>query len=178
MKDNIEEISSRLSPTAREAFLKYYKKGDVNINATFKSPAQLYSILASLRGKITTDDETGDIYISNELNTRKVKKGSLITEELPSWKFAKKHIFNFSPFHQRGGVARSNLMYHGAKNYIIRKAKEDGYDLKAKVKSLDGGERVKGRGNFTKQEDDSYLTHRKAYMESIKETFNLFKSML
>ena len=172
MKDHIEEISSSLSHTARDAFLKYYKKGDVNINATFKSPAQLYSILACLRGKIETDDKTGEGYISGELNIRK------ITGELPSWKFAKKHIFNFSGWHQRGGVARSNLMYHGAKNYIIRKAKEEGLALKAKFEQPDGEERGKGRGNFKKKEEDSYLSHRKVYANSIKEVFNLFRKML
>ena len=69
-------------------------------------------------------------------------------------------------------------MYHGAKNYIIRKAKEEGLALKAKFEQPNGEERGKGRGNFTKQEDDSYLSHRKVYADSIKEVFNLFRKML
>jgi hypothetical protein len=174
LQENIEDIASRMSPTAKDAFqISYYKKGGVNMNETFKAPAQLYSILASLRGKVKEHEKEEDIYyISDELNIRKR------TGELPSWKFAKKHIFNFSPWHQKGGVARSNLMYHGAKNYIIRKAKEEGLALKARFEQADGQERGKGRGNFTKQEDSLYLSHRKEYTDSIKEVFGLFRKML
>jgi hypothetical protein len=173
LQGHIEEIVSHMSPTAKDAFqISYYKKGGINMNETFKAPAQLYSILASLRGKIKEHKEKEKSYISDELNIRES------TGELPSWKFAKKHIFNFSPWHQKGGVARSNLMYHGARNYIIRKAKEEGLALKAKFEQPNGEERGKGRGNFTKQEDDSYLSHRKNYADSIKEVFNLFRAML
>ena len=173
LQENIEEIVSHMSPTAKDVFqISYYKKGGINMNETFKAPAQLYSILASLRGKVKEHKNKKKNYITNELNIRKR------TGELPSWKFAKKHIFNFSPWHQKGGVARSNLMYHGAKNYIIRKAKEEGFALKAKFEQADGQERGKGRGNFTKREDDSYLSYRKNYADSIKEVFNLFKKML
>jgi hypothetical protein len=173
LQKNIEDIASRMSPTAKDTFqITYYKKGGINMNETFKAPAQLYSILASLRGKIKENEKNKNIYISDELNIRES------TGELPSWKFAKKHIFNFSPWHQKGGVARSNLMYHGAKNYIIRKAKEEGLALKAKFEQADGQERGKGRGNFTKQEDNSYLSHRKEYAGSIKEVFGLFRAML
>lgn len=175
--ENIEEISSHISPVARDAFIKYYKKGGVNINATFKpdkggGPTSLYSILGALVGKRKTDAETGEIYISRELNIRES------TGELPSWKFAKKHIFNFGPWHQKGGVARSNLMYHGARNYIARKAKDEKLYLKSKVLQADGKEKTKGRGNFTKQENDSYLFHRKNYSSSVKEVFNVFRKML
>ena len=177
--ENIEEISSHLSPVARDAFIKYYKKGGINVNQTFKpgkegGPTCLYSILGALVGKIKVDTETGQTYISRDLNIRES------TGELPSWKFAKRHIFNFGPWHQKGGVARSNLMYHGAKNYIVRKAKDENppLDLKSKLLQANGEERSKGRGNFTKQENDSYLFHRKNYSSSIKEVFNVFRKML
>ena len=69
-------------------------------------------------------------------------------------------------------------MYHGARNYIARKAKDEKLNLKSKVLQADGKEKTKGRGNFTKQENDSYLFHRKNYSSSVKEVFNVFRKML
>jgi hypothetical protein len=186
IKDNIKEISSSLSDTAQDAFQineesiiykkgnkkKGVKKGDINYNSI--NLTQLCTILASLRGYIRTD-AAGQPCISDELIKREYAKDN----DLIKWKFAKKHVFCFSPMHQRGGVARSNLIHHGARNYIIRKAKEDGLILNDKVEDRATQKQVtKGRGNFSKEEDKAFVSHRKAYSNSIKEVFNLFRNML
>jgi len=177
IKDNIKDIASGLSPVAQDAFKVSeefaYKKGNKNkgikagdINLKKISMPQLYSIFSVLRGKANYNEETKKGSISDELNTRK-SQDKLGIKKLPSWKFTKKHILCFSPHHQRGGVARSNLMYHGAKHYIVRKAKEEGFALKGK-----------NRGSFNKKEDRAFVLHRGAYTQSVKEAFNLFKGML
>lgn len=186
IKDNIKEISSALSSTAQDAFQineesilykkgnkkKGIKKGDVNYNNI--KLTQLCTILAVFRGKMSLDPLTGQPCISDELIKREY------TNDLVKWKFAKKHIFGFSPMHQRGGVARSNLTHHGSRNYIIRKAKEkEKLILNSKVKDPETEkEMTKGRGHFTKEEDKAFISHRKDYSDSVKEVFNLFRKML
>jgi len=72
-----------------------------------------------------------------------------------------------SPHHQKGGVARSNLYYHGKRNYIIRKAKDHEINLKKKH-----------RGEFSQEEDQCFVFYRKIYVNSIREVFNAFRSMI
>jgi hypothetical protein len=187
IKDNIKEISSSLSSTAQDAFQideqsitykkgnkkKGLKKGDINYNNI--NLTQLCTVLGSLRGKMDIDPATGQLCIFDKL----IKREHTKDKDLIKWKFAKKHVFCFSPMHQRGGVARSNLMHHGARNYIIRKAKEDGLTLNDKVKDRVTQKLVtKGRGDFSKEEDKAFVSHRKAYSNSVKEVFNLFRNML
>ena len=66
------------------------------------SMTQLYSILATLR------DYDGIL--------RTKLDGS---NERPGWKYIMRFILCMSPFHFKGGIARSNLYYHGARNWII-----------------------------------------------------------
>ena len=86
-----------------------------------------------------------------------------------------------TPFHFRGGVARSNLYYHGMKNYIIRKAKEDGIKLKGKKRGGffdDDGKTFKAGTKFTKEEDNCFLMHRKNYNHAIRELYRFFQDRL
>jgi hypothetical protein len=88
-----------------------------------------------------------------------------------------------SPFHFRGGVARSNLYYHGAMNWIVKKSKEEnGLNLKRKITITDeNGDKIEKtirRGHFTPQEDTIFLNYRKQYCKSIIELVNFFKQHL
>lgn len=170
LKNNIEKLIPLLSEDARKCFnldeatcrykvsskKKGFKAGDLRINQI--SIPQLYSILASMQGEI--DEESLDIL------PNKVIRNS--TGDLPSWTFAKKHLFCFSPFHQKGGVARSNLYYHGKRNWIIKQVKEK-YD-----KNL----RSKNRGEFSLEQDVIFRHYRKTYTSAIKEVFNAMRDMI
>jgi hypothetical protein len=160
IEDNIEKIASQLSDTARSAFgldeKSHFKikakQGKINLNKV-KMP-QMYSVLATLK------DLRG--------NPRLRNNPKMINKELPGWKFIKKYVIPMSPFHFRGGVARSNLYHHGMKNWINMKIKEtNGYDIKKK-----------DRGAFSKAEDQIFNKYRTEYCNSIHELFHVFKEMI
>lgn len=160
IKENINEIASKLSKTAKSAFgldeksefkIKA-KKGQINFNKV-KIP-QMYSVLSLLK------DLNGQPRLRNNPKA--------YVKDLPGWKFIKKYVVPMSPFHFRGGVCRSNLYHHGMKNWINMKIKEEhGYDIKKK-----------DRGNFSKIEDQIFNQYRTQYCNSIHELFHVFKEMI
>lgn len=170
LKNNIEKLIPLLSEDAKKCFnldeatcrykvsnkKKGFKAGDLRINQI--SIPQLYSILASMQGEI--DEESLDIL------PNKVVRNS--TGDLPSWTFAKKHLFCFSPFHQKGGVARSNLYHHGKKNWIIKQVKNK-YEVNL---------RKKNRGEFSSEQDIIFRHYRKTYTSAIKEVFKAMRDMI
>lgn len=171
IKDNIQTIYNNLSDTGRDVFgLQLFKKtskhgteGSINLNKI--NMCQIYSILAILR------DFDGQLRFFRD------------TGQFPSNYFIKRYVLCMTPFHFRGGVARSNLYYHGAMNWIIKKAKADhNINLKRKVSIVDDNgdisERVIRRGHFTDQEDSIFLLYRRHYNRSIFELINFFKRHL
>ena len=173
IKELMSEMESELSHNTKDAFnltnCRYkssregkWKAGDVCWNKI--SMPQIYSVLACLR------DADG-------IKRMDAKEGG----KLPSWKFAKKYLIGMTPFHFRGGVARSNLYYHGMKNYIIRKAKDTGVKLKGKKRGGffdDDGKTFKEGTKFTKEEDNCFLLHRKNYNHAIRELYRFFQDRL
>jgi hypothetical protein len=167
--DNIQKIDNLLSDTSRSAFKierykvgnknKGFQKGDININKLAK--AQMCSVLATLMGGIDRDLLTEEAFINFKPRLR-VSTGSFA-----GWNFVKRYVLCMTPFHLRGGVARSNIYYHGLKNWVRAQAKLEGVDLKKKQ-----------RGTFSKKEDEVFLKYRKQYCNSIKELFTVIKSIL
>lgn len=160
IKDNIDEIAKQLSCTAKSAFgldeKSHFKikakQGQINLNKV-KLP-QMYSVLATLK------DLRGNLRLRDN--------PKMYNKELPGWKFIKKYVIPMSPFHFRGGVARSNLYHHGMKNWINMKIKEThSYDIKKK-----------DRGNFSQEEDYIFNKYRTQYCNSIHELFHVFKDMI
>ena len=171
IKENIQHIYDSLSPVARDVFglqlfkktSKHGKEGTINLNKI--NMCQIYSILAILR------DFDGQLRLYRNSNN------------FPGNNFIKRYVICMTPFHFRGGVARSNLYYHGAMNWIIKKSKEEhGLNLKRKISVTDDNgdisERVIRRGHFTPQEDVIFLQYRKQYCKSIFELINFFKQHL
>lgn len=174
--DNIHYIYENLSTEARDCFgFEFYSetkgskenRGKLKVKSDKKwhfKMAQIYSILAVLRdhkGNLRKRESTGNFISNND---------------------AKRYIFCMSPFHHRGGVARSNLYYHGAMNWIISKAKYQGVDLKRKITIVDddGEQRSRRirRGHFTPEEEAAFLPHRQIYSRACMEIYRLFKTML
>lgn len=170
IKNNLENICARLSDEAKSCFglgdeSRYKRKdskrqinaGDMNINEVNLN--QIYAVLSALQGKIVENGEA--ISIIDE----PIKRNS--TQNLAGWDFARTHLFCMSPNHMRGGVARSNLYFHGARNWIIARAKEDGVFL-----------RGKNRGQFDQLEDPTFLKYRRIHRKAIKELFIAIKNIL
>lgn len=160
-------IPTRYSVGKKKGNWKLTKSSDLKIN-------QLCTIISPMKGVIAWDSETETYQFIDGLHKRKG------TGEIPSWKFSKKYIFRFSPFHQNGGVARSNLVHHGLKHYAIREAKKEGFNFERKVDKLDskGEKATMSMGNFTPEELECYTKLRRNYCRYIKEAYNTFREML
>tara|TARA_B000000441_G_C21575270_1_gene251062 strand:+ start:230 stop:577 length:348 start_codon:yes stop_codon:yes gene_type:complete len=89
------------------------------------------------------------------------------------WKFAKTHLFCFSPFHQKGGVAASNLKYHGQRHFVAKKSEEEGVLFKTGPQKFVPKAKILLEGN-----GELFSKNRAAYMKAIQEVFNLFRDML
>jgi len=169
--DRLQYIHDNLSEDARDCFkFKFHKttgKMLVKTNSAWHpAMAQMYSILAAL---MYHDPETDDL-------TLRLRES---TGNFPKNYHFKRYILCATPFHLRGGVLRSNIYYHGMRNWIIKKAKEEGFDLKRKVKlpDMDDKTTVK-RGSFTDAEDRCFVKYRQIYIKSVMELYSLFKKML
>ena len=191
---HLNELEKLLSEEAKFAFgltwknakgefkpSKYDGKRYGKKNGTWQSDKikmnQLCAIISPMKGVIAFDPKTETYKFTDGLDKREG------TGEIPSWKFSKKYVFRFSPFHQNGGVARSNLVYHGLKNYATREAKKEGFNFKRKVDVLDTKtKKIKkatmSMGHFTPQELASYKKHRSNYCRYIKEAYNVFRNLL
>lgn len=156
IEKNVDQIASQLSPEAQQAFglgeESQYKRGadkdKINLNSI--KMAQFYSIAATLI------DYNGKL---------RLRKG---TGELPGWKFIKKYVIPMSPFHRKGGVARSNLYHHGLKNYLKNQVEAHGLEEFPKG----------GRGVFSKEQDEFFVDCRIKYCNAIREIFQICRKIL
>lgn len=126
---------------------KGIKKGDINLNKI--KMCQIYPVAALFK------TYEGDI------------RKRFLTKDLVGWYFAQRYVFHFSPWHLRGGVARSNFFHHGISNYTIAKLKLHNIDISKKF-----------RGEFSDEEEALYKHYRQKYIWAIKELFVFFKSKI
>ena len=176
--DNIELLFDNLSDTAKSAFskgttsqcqgvktkhrpMKRDKKGKVRM--TTVSMQSLYAVICTLI------DYDGNVRVRPS------------TGEMAGWQYIKRHVLCMTPFHFRGGVARSNLYWHGMKNWIKFMVQEDGLNFKGKSRGGffedDGKTKIEG-SMFTPEEDAAFIKYRKQYADSIRELFQLTKKII
>lgn len=167
LQENIENIIEKLSPETKSAFgltddSRYKKTGKINFN-NVKMP-QVYSILAIML------DHDGNHRVRND------------TKKLPGWKFAKKYIIRMSPYHLKGGLLRSNIYWHGLKNWVSAQAANELNMTKKDFKGLYRGGYCNDDGKFVKkmtpQQDQCYLKYRRQYCKAVKELYCTFKRKL
>ena len=177
LHENLNELTDRLDPQFHSCFKlgnEYrYKRankkegisaGDFKMNEV--SMTQLYSILATLR------DYDGIL--------RTKLDGS---NERPGWKYIMRFILCMSPFHFKGGIARSNLYYHGARNWISSTV-ESLYDPSTHPYSLKGKKRGGGQyedkiyEKFSPEEDQLFRHYRSIYCKGIRAVWQNMRDML
>lgn len=169
LKNNLDDIAgevvdgkivnSELSPETLSAFNlgldgRYKKTGKINFNQI--KIAQVYTILAILQ---------------NYDGTKKVRES---TNELPGWKFVKKYVIRMSPFHLKGGLPRSNIYWHGLKNWVANKAGTKGL-YRAGYCPKDSNKWIK---KMSSDQEQKYLKYRRLYCKAIKELYCAFKRRL
>ena len=173
---NLDRYASSLSTEACDAFhltedSKYKKgskktgskKGDWNISLV-KMQA-MYAIACTIihpyDNCLRTREETGNP---------------------PGWKYIKKYIFRMTPFHFKGGIARSNLYYHGKKRWIISTVKNNhNFDFNKRSRGgffdkKDPSIKIEG-SQFSLEEDALFQKYRKQYCDATREFWQLTKRM-
>ena len=155
IKERLEEIESQLSNRAKDVFGLTERKKSGADKGNFKDTklSQMYSVLTLLR------DADGNLRLREA------------TGELSGWQNVKRRVIHMSPFHRRGGVARSNFYHHGIKHYVSRK-------MDNKVLNENNHRIVKKRKDFSVQEEQEFRYHRGEYCKSIRELFQVMKRML
>jgi len=149
--DYSNEIASRLSPSARVVFDWHRIKKDGKFYASTRRQSRLYTIVALFlhpEGYVRLRPDTGSI---------------------PGIRWLRNCVLHMSPFHFRGGIARSNLYWHGFKNYAIgemgtRKAGANG--------------KVLSHYDFTPEQDREFRQHRKFFNAGIIEAMQVVRDLV
>jgi hypothetical protein len=149
-----------LGEKTEQSFLDAVENPRVH-SKTLEKPHAIYAILSTLRGKVLDDDGN----LSSDLYLRES------TGELPGWAFVKRYVLGFSPYHLKGGTARSNIYHHSLKSWVRSQAEREGVFLFE-------GQRAKSKGNFSQREEEVFLKYRRIYSKSCKEVFIAIKSIL
>ncbi len=127
---------------------------------------QIYAVLCQLM------NEEGEIRLREK------------TGELAGWSFIKKYALKQTPFHLKGGVARSNLYWYGMRNFISKSSSEElgTMNRKAFLALRRGGYFDKDASKYvppmTKEEEGIYLKYRQEYSKAIKVLFSSFKKII
>ena len=117
--NHLEEIGQQLSDETKDVFRltddhRYKRDCTTGKAGTFKLGgvclSQIYSIASLLM------DCDGNPRLRES------------TGKLAGWNFIRRHVLRMSPYHRRGGVARSNLYYHGIRHYIAPRIAQTIYD--------------------------------------------------
>jgi len=105
-----------------------YKKGDFRFDKVKMNV--LCSVVSPMFGQVEFDEKTGKCYMDARLIERDL--GGFI-----SWKFAKQYIFEFKPQSLKGGTARSNILYHFVRCFIVNEAKGTPFENSFRQKYTD-----------------------------------------
>ena len=164
--NNIKLISSKLPQEVIEAF------GLDN---------KLFYKMGANKGKLKPKGKGGchDKQLLAILLTLMQPDGSLrlrpSTGSLMGKKYAKQNIFKMHDYHERGGVVRSDIYWHGLRNYVPR-------ILNNKIPTVDKNgkptKKIKPLEDYTEAERDEFRAVRNAYSRHVLKVFAVMRSML
>lgn len=172
VEDNIDLLHDHLSERSREVLrLTKGKKGVTG--TTLKKVRSVIFTMAA-----TVFDDEGE--------------PMLRYGRVPGWCFIKRYVLCMSPCHRKGGVARSNLFYHGFRNFLKRENKDitdieiDGETYPVNFSrtykyNLRSGDEVDvkiKRGHMNPGENAVFLQKRKEYCDMLREVQRFYASMV
>jgi hypothetical protein len=148
---NLKLIASRLSPQAQEAFdfdkiskrSGEFLKSDGRIN-------RLYTLAAFFIHPNGTLRERPD------------------TGKMPGIQWLRRNVLHTSPFHFRGGIARSNIYWHGFRNYAVKR-------MDTRKASSTG--KVLSHYDFTMEQDQEFRAHRKVFTGAMIEAMQVIRDI-
>ena len=154
LSDNLKTIAESLSPQAREAFDFGPDKVSKRSGEFLKSDGRinrLYTLTAFFlhpNGTVRQRPDTGG---------------------MPGMQWLRRNVLHTSPFHFRGGIARSNIYWHGFKNYALKK-------MGTRKASSIG--KVLSHYDFTAEQDQEFRAHRKVFTGAMIEAMQVIRDLV
>lgn len=204
MRDNLTFLNDNLDDTARSVF------GFTTINTKGQRVPSVYSQKPTKEIYKAIGLKKGDWHMDNvKFQALYPLFAAMIDPVAQDWRvrecrpdlfiplginYIKRYVFCQSPFHLKGGVARSNLYYHGLKNWAIAEGKLVGINLKGKCRGgfLDEKARktkdenknllypvgkIQEGTRFTPEEDAFFVSKRQEFCRAIKDVLHLVKQI-
>jgi hypothetical protein len=96
------------------------------------------------------------------------------TNKPAGWKFVSKYVFEFSPNHRRGGIARSNLKFHNFPTFMKGNAEQYGFNFPTRGKKLSG----KDKFEFNEKEIHFFKHMQKLHKNACKQVYIATKNII
>ena len=151
---NLKAIAAGLSPAAQEAFDFGPDKTSKRSGDFLKSDGRinrLYTLTAFFLHSDGTVRQRPD------------------TGAMPGIQWLRRNVLHTSPFHFRGGIARSNIYWHGFKNYALKK-------MGTRKASAVG--KVLSHYDFTAEQDQEFRAHRKVFTGAMVEAMQVIRDLV
>jgi hypothetical protein len=157
VKDNIYQLKNALPENVRKTFgldgdNLITKKGNLHSNVKLSQITAVLLTLMKVGGKLRLRESTN---------------------ALAGWNFTKTYLIVMSPNHERGGVCRSDLYWHGLRHYI---AGDNG--IKKIIKPGKKQPSIKPMENFDAKDWDTFHVLREKYCKHVRALFQTMKRML
>ena len=153
--DNLDRLASIVPDDAKEIFGLLHRKKDGSFYALDSQQGPKLSKLYTLASLLL--NETGELRLRPDTG-RSPGIGWLMRTQIAT-----------TPFHHRGGVARSNIMWHGYKNYAVSK-------MDTRKASSSG--KLLSHYDFSPAQTEDFRAHRKTYMQAQRTMLSAMKSLL
>jgi hypothetical protein len=153
--DNLDRLASIVPDDAKEIFGLLHRKKDGSFYALDSQQGPKLSKLYTLASLLL--NETGDLRLRPDTG-RSPGIGWLMRTQIAT-----------TPFHHRGGIARSNIMWHGCKNYVVSKMG---------TRKAGPGGKLRSHYDFSPAQTDEFRQHRKTYMQAQRTMLSAMKSLL
>lgn len=151
LQDHLEDIAARMSPQARKIFGLHERKRNGSFKTDNSRLSKLYTLAAMWM------DETGEIRRRPDTN------------QPPGIDWLMSKQLAQSPFHHKGGIARSNMMWHGFRNYAIS-------CMETRKASANG--KVLSHYDFSPEQTAEFRAHRRDYRLAMRETLRIMRDLL
>ena len=153
--NNLERFASKLSDDEKEIFGLLHRKKDGSFYKAGTTNGPQLSKLYTLAALLMNEDGS----LRHRPDTQKPPGLSwLMRTQLPS-----------SPMHHRGGIARSNVMWHGFKNYAISKMG---------TRKAGPGGKLLSHYNFSTEQTKQFRQLRKDYLRAQRTMLKTMKELL
>ena len=153
--NNLERLATMVPDDAKEIFGFLHRKKDGSFYAVDSQQGPKLSKLYTLAALLL--NEEGNLRLRPDTG-RPPGIGWLMRTQIAS-----------TPFHHRGGIARSNVMHHGCKNYGVSKMN---------TRKAGPGGKMLSHYDFSPVQTEEFRQHRKTYLQAQRTMLSAMKSLL